>query len=64
VYVIKDQPCDGGVSPNAYKAQITVEMRVFFPPNTVGEDEVLNAAYDAYGDALQGITEFFDGRDQ
>lgn len=32
VYVLRDEPADGGVSPNAYKPVATVEIRVFWPP--------------------------------
>ena len=30
IYAITDTPCDGGVSPNAYKAAITAEMQAAF----------------------------------
>lgn len=64
IYAITDVPCDGGVSPNAYKAQITAEVRLFFPPNTVTEEEVLDALHVAYTDAHSKAEAFFSERGQ
>lgn len=56
-YVIKDEPCDGGVSPNAYKPAITVEVRVFYPPNTVSHREVLSVLSQAMADTQEQLSE-------
>lgn len=34
VYVVRRIPTDGGESPNRFVPQITIEIRVFFPPHT------------------------------
>lgn len=59
IYAIKDVPCDGGESPNAYVPKITAEIRVHFPPNTVSKVEVLAALYGVFDDAAADVEEFF-----
>lgn len=54
-YVIKDVPCDGGESPNAFVPRITVEVRVHYPPNTVSHQQVQEALDEAYDDASQTL---------
>lgn len=56
-YVIKDQPCDGGVSPNAYVPKITVEIRVHYPPNTVTHREVLGVLSQAVQETEDKLSE-------
>ena len=59
VYAITDVPCDGGVSPNAYVARITAEVRAHFPPNTVTRSEAQAALDDAYLKASDQIAAHF-----
>jgi hypothetical protein len=56
-YAIVDHPCDGGVSPNAYRPAITAEVRVFYPPNTVTKEQVMAAFQEAVETASAKIEE-------
>ena len=56
-YVIKDVGCDGGVSPNAYVPRITVEIRVYFPPNTVAHRDVLSLLSQAVAETQEKLSE-------
>lgn len=50
IYISKRVPCDGGVSPNAFFPQVTVEIRVFYPTHQLFlANSVLQ---DAYEDAM------------
>jgi len=53
------QPCDGGVSPNAFVPAITVDVRVHFPPFTATEDEVRSAMTEAVAQMHQRIKDYF-----
>jgi len=64
-YVTVQVPVYGGVSPNAYRGVITVEIRAFWPPylghedhvidliNKASEEAVRKVIRDAYGDQAQ-----------
>jgi hypothetical protein len=54
VYVVKRVPADGGEPPNRYIPEITVEIRVHFPPD-VNRDKVLKAITDAWADGVEKI---------
>jgi hypothetical protein len=47
VYEIVRRRVHGGHSPNAYVSEITVEIRVFWPPHLGHEQEVMDAVADA-----------------
>lgn len=50
-------PCDGGESPNEYRAFITTEIRCHYPPSTVSRQEVLSALRTAYEEAVGATME-------
>lgn len=59
IYAIRDVPCDGGESPNAYVPKVTAEIRVHFPPYTASRDEVRAPLLEAIDDVMSQIEEFF-----
>jgi hypothetical protein len=53
-------PTDGGVSPNAYNPNITVEIRVFAPPHCPS-NEVVDVLNDAYREAVTDAFNDYQG---
>lgn len=51
---------DGGVSPNAYFASITAEVRLFWPPRATRE-QVLDALHQAVEEALDKFDQKYEG---
>lgn len=56
--VSKVVPCDGGVSPNAYVGQVTVEIRVHYPPKQVllAGDTMADAVEEAVTEMVRRIS--------
>ncbi len=55
VYKIIRIPVEGGQSPNAYVAQITVEIRAYWPPGLGHEQEVVQAIAGVCAEAVAAV---------
>lgn len=53
----------GGESPNSYIPEVTVDVRVFFPPMTHDSDVRL-ALHDAYIAVMRQLEDHFKERDE
>jgi hypothetical protein len=56
-YVSITEPAYGGVSPNAYVPQITVEVRAFWPPSHDHEKRVVDLIHKAAIEAMEKVLE-------